>query len=152
MYILSYWVVYLLWWGQWWGTGARCFREAQVQTVRAGILRLHSLPRTRPSGSVAQERRWSTADQVVHKRVPIIDNSVNFWRINFIFGSFERALTVESAERITRIKSLLFRGNGYFLPCTRHREKLPSPITRHSSFRIGQEGEMVRGKESERVS
>ena len=46
---------------------------------------------------------------MAHGPVPTLAKSLNFWTSMLIFGLFERALTVESAERITGIKSLLFR-------------------------------------------
>ena len=49
-------------------------------------------------------------------RGPIIVKSVEFWTTGLIFGSLERALIVESAKRITRMKFLLLRGNAYFVP------------------------------------
>ena len=120
LYILSYCVVYLLqtpneekqvfvvsrrvrfkrsdpaFWGlrssSWWMIGSThdCW-PAMGQVGRNG-----------PSGPVGQG--------------PTILKSVRFWTTGLIFGSFDRALPVESAKRITRIKFLLLRGNGYFVP------------------------------------
>ena len=71
--------------------------------------------------AMGQVGRDGPSDPVGH--APTIVKSVGFWAIWLIFGSFERALTVDSAERITSIKSLLLRGNEYIIPQTWYQVK-----------------------------
>ena len=95
-------------------------RAVELVQAPTSVLASHG-----PSGPVgAKCIRWARASQG-----PTIVKSMGFWTTGLIFGSFERELSVESAERISMINFLLLSGNEYFAPCNLHREKLTSLIS-----------------------
>ena len=110
LYIIFFCVVYFLWTRRQAETGVCCFREWRVRTVRASILPV-TLSSSHPAKMVDGQRHLVGGGHDGCRQLLNIGNSVSFWSRNLIFGSFERELTLESAEHIERRISIFPRGN-----------------------------------------